>query len=145
VRGVALALLSLAACADEDSIVELGVLAYNPYDPPRVEVPLSVAEGVALHVDVTTFGDGCVTYERTDLDIDGDVIDIFPYDRRELPPPNGGCTLIGLDFDHGGAIIFKTAGAKLIRVHGRRVDGRIGRPDHEVLELTYEVSVTEPL
>ena len=144
-RGLVLAMLLFAACADEDSVVELGALAYNPYDPPRVEVPSSVVAGDAFRVYVTTFGDGCISFERTDVVIDGDVVDISPYDRREIPPPNVGCIDIGYDFDHGGTVIFQTPGTKLVRVHGRRVEGRIGRPDYEILELTYDVQVAEPL
>jgi hypothetical protein len=124
--------LVLSACTD-DSVVEVGQLEV-PGGGQRVAVPTSATTGEPFQVDIATWDDGCISFERTDVETSNESVEITPYDRRTL---DGGCTDILLELDHGQTIVFDTAGAKTVRVVGRRVSPAGDEP----MELTFTLTV----
>jgi hypothetical protein len=119
-RIAAVALL-LAACAAEDSVVELGVIEYHA-EPTLVEAPSNGIVGQPVTVRVVTYGGGCEALERTDVEVSRDGADVTPFVRRAIPGEHEACTDILLSFQHEASVVFDTTGTKTIRVHGRRVN-----------------------
>ena len=124
-----LAVIALAGC-DPDHVIEPGVLNFSN-QPAEIEVPSSATVGEAFVVRCTTFGDGCVSFERTDLDQAADGADVFPLDRRDIPSGNGTCPEILLQFHHDATLSFDSPGTKEIRFHGRNVSAE-GDADVEI-------------
>jgi hypothetical protein len=112
---VAAALAGLAACSDD--IVAPGVIEVRTL-PRKIAVPTSALVGEPVHVELATYGGGCASFERTDVEPASDGFDITPFDREPRDPD--GCQLILRYFAHDVSLTFDTPGTKTIRVHGVR-------------------------
>src|SRR5688572_24413325 len=109
------------------SFVERGVIQFGN-EPAYIESPTSVSVHASFSVRVATFGDGCVSYDSTDVSVEGPDTVIEPYDR------NSGadvCTSIGNTFLHDVTLRFDAVGPERIQVRGRRID----RGTDEVIEI----------
>lgn len=121
-RGVATVALLLSACGTtDDSVVELGRIEFY-HDPAIVEAPSSAGIGQSFVVRVMSYGGGCISPERTDVELTSDDVNIMPYDRRHIPAENEACTSELRLFPHEATLVFNVAGSKTIRIHGRRVN-----------------------
>lgn len=124
---------ALCGCADE-SVIEVGQLEIEGAGR-HVVVPMDAMVNELLLIEIMTWGDGCYSFERTDVELIGDSIDVTPYDRRRLG--DGVCPNILRHLDHSVTVKFETPGAKTVRVTGRRVFPSVDEP----LELTFPVMV----
>jgi hypothetical protein len=122
----------MSACA-EDAVVEIGLLEVQGAGQ-QVQVPLDAVVNEPFRVELKTWGDGCFSLERTDVETTVDEVQITPFDRRKL---GSGCPTILNGFDHGQTIMFDSSGNKTVRIVGRR---EVGNMD-EMLELTFPVTV----
>ena len=106
--------IASTACDDSDeSVVEIGVIEHYAVQT-QIEVPSSVTRGVQALVRVTTFGDGCISLEDTEVHITADGAEITPYDRRTPPK----CTANLNHFSHEAYVSFDSLGPKTIVVNG---------------------------
>jgi hypothetical protein len=112
----AVVLLALGASCTDDTVVEVGIIEYYN-DPLRVQVVPPLTRGVPFVVNVLTYGSRCTSVEATDVEIEGDLATITPYDRRHL----GGCVAVLVQLGHPAEITFDTPGMKAIRVIGRKL------------------------
>ena len=133
------AVLGSVACQADDSVVEIGVIHYFG-DPEQIDVPTSARVGHPFRVTITTFGDGCHSLERTEVQAGDDAIDVTPYDRRLVPSPGEACITLLVSLRHEVELVFETAGTKELRVHGRRLtyDGELM---DELVEVTRPIVV----
>jgi hypothetical protein len=109
------------ACGEEDSVVEVGIVELHS-DPLLLDVPAVARVGEALEVVVTTYGDGCVSEETTQVEMSGDdLVTITPFDRRIIPSDKTGrCPAILRKFPHRAELMFTTPGTKTVLVRGRK-------------------------
>lgn len=122
VRVIATVALLLSACGTtDDSVVELGRIEFY-HDPALIEAPSSAGVGQSFVVRVMSYGGGCISPERTDVELTSDEAKVMPYDRRDIPTENEACTSDLRLVPHEAMLIFNTAGSKSIRIHGRRVN-----------------------
>lgn len=121
--GLIIAVLSLAhaACDSVDSVVEVGRIERSGGTHP-IHVPASADVGRPVVVTVTTVGDGCVSFESTEVETSTDGVDITPYDRRQI---GEGCLLLLYSFPHEAVLTFDSPGKVDARVHVRRYSGEI--------------------
>jgi hypothetical protein len=113
-----LAALSLAACTDDRDVVEVGT-AYRDRDVQEVEAPASVRPGAAFAVRVVTAGGGCITEDRTDVELTADGAVVTPYDRRHIPGENEGCILLLAPIYHVASLALSTPGDATVHVRLR--------------------------
>lgn len=113
--------LLLAACGTDDTVIELGRIEFY-HDPAVIEAPASAAVGELFLVRVMSYGGGCISHERTDVELTNDGADVLPFDRRHVPRENEACTSELRLYPHEATLAFETAGSKAIRIHGRRVN-----------------------
>ena len=112
---------SLVACGEpSDFVVELGVVEFLDHRP-LIDVPASASVGVPFQATVDTYGDGCVSFESTDVSVREADADITPYDRRRIPRGDVACTLFLMHIPHEVSLTFASAGNKTVRIHGRKV------------------------
>lgn len=127
VSGVAALVVALAACSDDEWVVEPGQLEF--YDmPARIQAPTTAQVGERVVVRVETYGDGCIEFGLTEVTATATAADVRPLDRRLIPGDDGGCTLILKAIAHEATLTFDTPGVKTVTVHGRRVNGRSDEP-----------------
>ncbi len=127
---------ALVACAD-GTTVELGQIEADGA-PLRIGIPASATIGQSVLVGLVTYGDGCVSFEETQVTITEHGADITPYDRRTL---EAECPLILRAFDHDATVRFETAGSKVIRLTGRATGTRGGDRFDEVRQLAFPLTV----
>jgi hypothetical protein len=124
VRAVATMALLFAACGTDDSVVELGRIEFY-HDPPVIEAPASAAVGEQFLLRVMSYGGGCISLERTDVELTNEGADFLPFDRRHIPGENEACTLDLRLYPHEATLAFDSTGSKTIRIHGRRVNFQV--------------------
>lgn len=127
---------ALTAC-DDDTVVEIGEIEGDGA-PLRISVPGSARIGEPALIGLITYGDGCSSFERTEIVAFPDEVEVTPYDRRKL---GSGCPQILLQFNHDTTIIFDSAGNKVIKIHGRRTGSTAGQPFDEVVQKSFTVAV----
>jgi hypothetical protein len=115
---VAVVLIVLVSACTDDTVVEVGVIEFLT-DPLRVEVVPPLMHGQPFAVNVRTYGGGCVSLESTEVELEGDLATITPYNHRRL----GTCTADLRHIGHVAEIKFETPGMKAIRVIGRKHTG----------------------
>ena len=114
-------LVLTAACdvVDPDVETQLGtVFAFN--QPSAALIPDTVLAGVPFTIDLRTFGDSCVTFTRTEIETDGNVVEIRPYDRIDTSDP---CDGVMRTINHAVTLHFPVTETVTIRVIGRRAPG----------------------
>lgn len=126
--------VGVVAGCDDDAVVEIGVIEQPP-DPARIEVPATATRGEPFGVGLVTYGDGCVSFENTEINVTEDDAEITPYDRRTV---GTSCTQILLQLPHDATLMFETTGPKLIRIRGRQRQGELV---DEVVEKTFSLMV----
>ena len=127
---------ALAGCGSGDADGEqLGVIEFFG-DPAQIAAPSSAVVGQEFRVDVSTYGGGCVSLERTDVSIEGNVVDIRPIDRDNTEPGTA-CPANLATYDHSVGVVLNQPGAATIRVHGMRVAAELEEED--VWELTVDL------
>ena len=121
--------LGAAACGaatDPRPVPErrLGILSLG--GPPSVTVPSEGAIGASIEVTVVTLGGGCFRQGETEASVVGLTADVTPYDSvYAYLPPNMACTQDLRPYTHRASVVFATAGAALVRVHGRAQPGDV--------------------
>lgn len=112
------ALVTLSACDvfEADSETDLGALL-SFTDPSQLVIPGTANVGQPFIVNARTFGDGCVSFARTELEIEDQTAEIRPYDRREL---DVACPDIMRIIEHPVTLVFNTPGTVTVRVVGMR-------------------------
>ncbi len=135
-RGQTLLLaLTMCACgADDQEVIELGTLEYLD-QPAMIEVPRNSSVGESIRVLVTTYGGGCISFERTEIETTISGADFRPFDRRVIPGEDGKCPAILRLIPHEEYVSFSSPGTQKITVRGRRIDG------HENPEISIDVDV----
>lgn len=120
---IAILALGIGGCVDDGwSEVKLGALYY--FDgKPKIDTPTSAMSGQSVAITAYTGGGGCVSVERTDVEMTEDGADIFPYDRYMHPGEGAACTQELRAYAHPTTVMFDTASEKTIRLHGIKTQG----------------------
>jgi len=93
--------------------------------------------GASVSLTIYTEGDDCVTPESTVVSHGSGGFEITPYDRRRLPSGMGGCPAVLNTFRHDAELLFDTAGAQTVVIHGRKAI--TGHPDYDVpIQITVQ-------
>jgi len=114
----------LAACTaspgeQEPEDRRVGILRLYQTDPPAaLVVPDTVRAGADFQVSATTLGGGCERAGETEVDVQGGVATVTPYDYTALP---AACTDILRHLPHTAVLRFGTPGEAVVRLRGRRV------------------------
>ncbi len=112
----------LFACTSTTQPVEMRVLGsiqgYN-FDDPRIEISGGVKSAV---VHVTTYGGGCHRKGEVDVEVEGMVAEVAPYDYV-LVGEGVVCTQILLTFHHEVTLDFQESGEAEITVKGLDLHG----------------------
>ena len=137
VSGAAVLVVALAACSDDEWVVEPGQLEF--YDmPARIQAPTTAQVSEPVIVRLETYGGGCIEFASMEVTISATAADMRPLDRRLIPGDDGGCILILTMIAHEATLTFDTPGVKTVTVHGRRVNGRGDEPVAFPLTITVE-------
>ena len=114
------ALAALPACTDEPgwtSVVEPGFIATDS-GGPRIVAPTTAQVGAPVTFTIVTDGGSCVEYASTEASLTDAGWEITPLDRRDIPPPSAGCTLLYQAITHTATLTFTlTAPHDLDLVH----------------------------
>jgi hypothetical protein len=119
------AFLVLAASCDvfdPDIDTELGTI-FHFNSPVRVAIPDSVRVGQPFTVDIRTYGDGCASFARTQIETETEsrtTVEIKPFDRLDTRDP---CPDILQTIAHPATLQFRSPGVVTITVKGRRLPG----------------------
>jgi hypothetical protein len=111
--------VTFSACDvfEADTDTDLGaILSFT--DPGQLVIPVAANVGQPFVVNARTFGDACVSFGRTEMEIDERNVEIRPYDRRELDEV---CADILRIIEHPITLVFNTPGTVTVRIVGRRV------------------------
>jgi hypothetical protein len=93
-------------------------------DPPRIDLPSSVAHGVDFEVTVRTYGGGCVEQGDMEVEASGNDAELRPFDVHLTHLPSDyPCIDILRHFAHRATLRFAEAGVGTIRVRGREEPG----------------------
>lgn len=118
------AVYTLSACSDDDGVVvDLGVITTPDHAEPRIEHPALFEHGVDVQVTVTTYGDDCTTVDRTDVEVNGLVAIIRPFDKSAT---RSVCADTLFSYEHVATIRFADAGTATISVLGYDTGDRFG-------------------
>lgn len=79
-------------------------------DGQPILVPDSVAAGSRFAVDVYTVGGGCISFNSTRVDVDGNVATITPYDTYRTPGRYFGCDAYETAMKHESTLRFTKRG-----------------------------------
>ena len=128
-RALTAACLALAACDayafawdSSSGILIIGFVNGGTSIGVVVEAPDTVSAGVAFDVTVNTFGSSsCVRAERLDVEVNGTVARLTPYDR--VAPPNSVCTADLGAHPHTASVTFPNPGSATLEVLGRTESG----------------------
>lgn len=114
-------LVMLPACDvfDPDIDVVHGDVAGSAIQP-AVSVPGIVAAGQPFDVDIQTAGNGCYSFQRTEVKLDGMTAEIRPFDRVDLSDP---CEDVLTLIDHTVTLRFARRGYATVHVIGKQPDG----------------------
>lgn len=138
-RGVAiLSSLLISGCtgAAEQFVVEVGVIETGPL-AAMLQTPASVNAGETFEVTLITWGDSCVTSERTEIEVAHDSVRLVPYDRRLLPDDDEACFQAGLQIEHSADITIATNSVTMLIVQGRKIE----YPNEELIEVAFPITV----
>jgi hypothetical protein len=98
--------------------VELGRIKWLGYGA-QIEAPASAQVGEEFVITVQTYADGCISFERTDLELMSNGADVTPLDLRDT---RESCPLAITTIPHAVTLSFSMSGSKTINIHGRHVD-----------------------
>ncbi len=113
-------LASLSGCDDPLSPQhrQVGVIAFYG-DPVMIAVyPDTVVAGRPFVVSVRSYGNGCISKDKTEIEADNLFVDITPYDVHSGASV---CSDILNQIDHVANLSFAKAGTALIRFHGKQL------------------------
>lgn len=121
IRGLALVLgVGVTACADlvipPFERLDIGAIQESPTDTPAITLPDTVALGQRFVIRVTTFGDGCVRFGETELDIILGRPRVIPLD---YVTSGVDCDLLLQTFEHEVEWAFGQRGVGHVTVQGR--------------------------
>lgn len=90
----------------------------------RVVAPARVNAGASFQVNVTTYGGGCERQGETEVSVSQQarMADVRPYDETNVAAEV--CTDILKMFSHTATVRFDQPGPAVVRVHGRRLQGK---------------------
>ena len=112
-RSSLLLLLTLVACTDGDDYVRrVGVV-----DVASSTIPSTGTVNTPIAVTIITEGGSCLTTDSTDVVVDGDQVEITPFDLQRIPH-GSKCTLIATNNVHAIDLTFATPGTKQLVIHG---------------------------
>lgn len=111
----ALLVLALCACSETDRD-EIVVGVWDLDDPEAIVIPSTMVAGQPITFTIVTHGSSCVSYHSTEVEQEGETVDITPYDRRSSP--DGFCDDVYLTFEHAATVTFSIGGRNLVRIHG---------------------------
>jgi hypothetical protein len=94
---------------------QLGVIVFYS-DPIVLNAPDTVRAGVPFEVGVRTYGNDCVTKDRTEVRTEGQRVQIRPYDYRRTAI---ACQDILRVFDHEAVVTLDQPGVRQIQFRGR--------------------------
>lgn len=127
-----LGFLLAAACEsgmELREIIVIGAIAGYFDDDPHIDVPEAASAGEPFTVTVRTYGNGCTSEGRTDVQVAGGVAVVTPYDLER----QGVCHDIQRILDHTTEVTFDAAGAGLVVIQGREdPSGRIITVERQV-------------
>lgn len=89
--------------------------------------------GSAFVVTITTWGGGCTSFARTEVELSETEVVVVPFDRTRIPGENEKCTQFLRPIPHPTTLVFELPGDKLIRIRGL---------DHERASEPLEVTRT---
>ena len=114
-----LALIIGCDVVDPEISTELGAI-FLANAPVRVVIPDEAVRGQPFTVDLDTYGDGCVSFSRTEIEIDADdrVVEIRPYNRHDT---RDACADVLRTIPHRATLAFGTPGTITVRVIGTRL------------------------
>jgi hypothetical protein len=112
-------LISSCDVFEPDHETVLGTVFFHS-NPVAVNIPDTVTAGTPFTVTIRTFGDGCYSFARTEIEFDDREAEIRPYDFRKT---EGACADIFLAIDHSVVLQFGSQGAATVRVVGLRLPG----------------------
>ena len=101
-----------------------------------VFLPDSVAAGSRFTVVVYTMGGGCISFNSTRVDIDGNQATITPYDTFRTPGRSSGCDAYLTAIEHEATIRFTRKGQATVLIRVRESEYR---RDVRVLRRTVHV------
>lgn len=89
-------------------------------EPPLLDAPDTVAAGVPFTVSVRTYGGGCIDEGDTQVGIDGQTVEIRPFDVFPTDlPDNYACPSILRFYSHIASVRLDRAGVATLRAIGR--------------------------
>ena len=138
-RTCILVTLIVGACGGpDDPVVEPGIIEYYDVAGPTIDVPVSASVGTPLNISVTTYGDGCISFDSTEVNVADEHADIYTFNQRRIATEETGCTLILNHIPHQASVTFASVGTKAIRIHGRKIGSQIDEPLEVLREVTIE-------
>ena len=133
--GVMAAAALVAACADSDDFtVQLATIEVTTHQV-AIDSPMVAGVGEPVLIGITTWGGGCTSEERTDIELHDQEVHIYPYNRTRIPSKGSACTQQLLSIPHQAMFKFEVAGNKQITVHGIREMGFSTEPLDVTLTL----------
>ena len=125
-----MALLAVGGCdsifgTEEPVQVErqLGVILYYG-DLAYIELPGTVRVNVPFDVSIRTYAGGCIAQADTEVQVNGMVATVAPFDSFIVKlPARRPCTADLRHYTHASRITFTTVGRALVIFRGRREPG----------------------
>jgi hypothetical protein len=110
---------ALAGCEvfEAETETDLGVVFISG-TPFEIGIPDTVPAGEAFQVNVLTYGNSCVEFARTEVEREGDVAEIRPYDRRDTESED--CVNNTTTIAHPVTLRFGAPGRATVRIVGLR-------------------------
>jgi hypothetical protein len=133
-----LLVLFAPACGAEDRSVQVGFIEWVD-EAFAFDAPSTVQAGQSFEGILTTYGDGCVSLDRTDVLLHADSASITPFDREQPPSDGAACPLNVVLVLHHAQLVFASPGNKTITVYGRRQPG--GGSANSPTDVQHEISV----
>ena len=109
-------------CGGEESVLEVGVIEYLGREGEIAGLDAAFEVGMPRRVVVETFGGGCVTQGSIEVVEEEEVTYLTPFDRRFIPPDDGGCISVLFTYRHEIELSFHEVGTRHVVVKGRGVD-----------------------
>ncbi len=113
-------ILLLAACDGSRVEREIGIIESDTsLGEEVISAPMTVQASVPFEVIVRTYGGGCIEPDGLEVEIEGNVAVLVPYDLYITPGRNEACPLIFEAEPHAAQLTFNESGSATIRVSGR--------------------------
>lgn len=104
-------------------------------DGPLLEIPATGAAGVPFLVQISTYGNGCVEHEATDVEvISSDLAVVTPLDRVRT---SGVCTMEIKFIGHRADVRFDTPGNKTVLFRGHEY----GAPPDRLIDVNTTIRI----